>query len=173
MLTYPVDDILTLSKLDSNLLVIAPDKVQPPLILEKALKMYESEFQRADIKAAVEIESTYKDLNVEFVMMDASRILQVIINLVTNAIKFTQGRDKRKVSLILGASLQRPTGTHYNVDFVPQRNNRPNHDLSLDWGSGEDIYLQFACRDTGKGLTEDEMKLMFLRFSQASPKVRE
>ena len=35
-----VDDILTLSKLDASLLVISPDKVQPPMLLDKALKMF-------------------------------------------------------------------------------------------------------------------------------------
>ena len=34
-----VDDILTLSKLDASLLVIAPDKVQPEVLINKALKM--------------------------------------------------------------------------------------------------------------------------------------
>ena len=32
------------------------------------------------------------------------------------------------------------------------------------------MYIQFALKDTGKGLTQDETKLLFHRFSQASPK---
>lgn len=48
-----IDDILTLSKLDAALLVISPDRVQPPALLDKALKMYESEIHRAGITAEV------------------------------------------------------------------------------------------------------------------------
>ena len=39
-----------------------------------------------------------------------------------------------------------------------------------DWGDGEELYLQVAVSDTGKGLTDSEIKLLFKRFSQASPK---
>src|SRR5277367_1882483 len=39
-----------------------------------------------------------------------------------------------------------------------------------DWGTGKEIYLYFAVKDTGRGLDENEKKLLFLRFSQASPR---
>lgn len=42
--------------------------------------------------------------------------------------------------------------------------------LGADWGTGEDLFLHFSVNDTGVGLTSDEMKNLFLRFSQASPK---
>lgn len=39
-----------------------------------------------------------------------------------------------------------------------------------DWGVGNEVYIQFAVEDTGRGLTEEEMKVLFQRFSQASPR---
>ena len=42
--------------------------------------------------------------------------------------------------------------------------------FGADWGTGEDLFLHFSVNDTGVGLTKDEMKNLFLRFSQASPK---
>lgn len=39
-----------------------------------------------------------------------------------------------------------------------------------DWGEGEEIFLEFAVQDTGRGLTPEEKKLLFQRFSQASPR---
>ncbi|KAK5000384.1 hypothetical protein LTR66_000741 [Elasticomyces elasticus] len=165
-----VDDILTLSKLDSNLLVITPDKIEPSVLVRKALKMFEGELDRAKMEAHLEEEPSYRELEVDFVMVDSSRLLQVIINLLTNAIKFTQYADQRRITIKLGASLSKPTGMHHQVAFIPVRASRPEHSMTPDWGIGPDIYLQFAVQDTGCGLTEDEMKLLFMRFSQASPK---
>ncbi|KAG9711391.1 histidine kinase, partial [Aureobasidium melanogenum] len=85
-----VDDILTLSKLDSNLLVVSPDTVDMPSLLEKCFKMHEAELIRAKICISLRIHEDFRKLAVGKVMLDSSRLLQVIINLLTNAIKFTQ-----------------------------------------------------------------------------------
>ncbi|KAK3678082.1 hypothetical protein LTR78_002177 [Recurvomyces mirabilis] len=164
-----VDDILTLSKLDASLLVLSPDKIQPPQLIKRVLKMYESELQRADIQAKLCIEPSYGQLRVDWIILDSSRLLQVIINLVTNAIKFTQYSEVRKLQISLGASLQRPSGEHHGVDFIPMRAGQSSQD-SAGWGGDEALYLQMAVADTGSGLSADEMKLLFQRFSQASPK---
>lgn len=165
-----VDDILTLSKLDASLLVISPDKVQAPALIKKALKMYEAEIERAGIETTLCIEPTYEELGVDWVILDPSRLLQIMINLLTNSIKFTQYSDVRKIKLCVGASYQKPTGQHHGISFVPQRYNRPCRTPLPEWGHGEDIYIQIAVYDTGKGLDADEMKVLFGRFQQASPK---
>jgi len=72
-----VDDILTLSKLDASLLVISPDRVQPPNLVKKALEMYKSELAHACIDASLCIEQSYEDLNLDWVVLDSSRLLQV------------------------------------------------------------------------------------------------
>ena len=165
-----VDDILTLSKLDASLLVISPDKIDVPMLVTKALKMYEAEIERAGIDAQLCIESSMEELKVDAVVLDGSRLLQVIINLLTNSIKFTQYSDVRKIKICIGASLQRPTGKHHGISFIPPRHTRPSRTPRPEWAGAEDVYLQFAVYDTGRGLNEDEMKLLFQRFQQASPK---
>jgi CheY-like chemotaxis protein len=165
-----VDDILTLSKLDASLLVISPDDCEPPALVDKALRMYSDEIERADITAEIVLEHTYKELRVSKVMMDSSRFLQVVINLLTNAIKFLNSANVRKLSIHVGASYTRPTGAHHGVRFVPTRRERPDQVFGPEWGSGEDLYLQVAVVDTGSGINDDEMKLLFERFAQASPK---
>jgi CheY-like chemotaxis protein len=57
-----------------------------------------------------------------------------------------------------------------DVSYVPTRTTRKVVNEGPDWGTGEIIYLYFRMQDTGKGLSDEEKKLLFLRFSQANPK---
>ena len=93
-----VDDILTMSKLDSNMIALAPDRVRPLQLAEKALKMFEAEIEAADIDAAVSADQSFSDMDVDEVILDPSRLLQVLINLITNAIKVCTARSTRSGS---------------------------------------------------------------------------
>ncbi|RDW87629.1 hypothetical protein BP5796_03323 [Coleophoma crateriformis] len=166
-----VDDILTLSKLDSALLLVTPVDVQPVAVVQRALKMFEGELETNDIGIEFRIEQNYLDLSVDWVKLDPSRLLQVLINLTTNAIKFTHTQTKRTIIVSIGASTERPgSGGETAVSYFPTRKLRDVTDDELEWGSGENIYLTFAVQDTGRGLDDDEKKLLFMRFSQASPR---
>lgn len=167
-----VDDILTLSKLDSALLLVTPCDVMPVSVVQKSLKMFDGEVQTARIKLEFRIDESFRRLKVQWVKLDPSRLLQVLINLTTNAIKFTTTQAKRIITVTLAASLQRPSQTPgmNSVSYFPSRSKRRDLTDSADWGTGEKCYLYFAVQDTGRGLSEDETKLLFHRFSQASPR---
>ena len=72
-----VDDILTVSKLDSGLLIITPIEVQPEVVTIYALKMFESEAKVAGVDLTFTIDSSYSELNVNWVRLDPTRLLQV------------------------------------------------------------------------------------------------
>ncbi|KZF21968.1 hypothetical protein L228DRAFT_238996 [Xylona heveae TC161] len=166
-----VDDVLTLSKLDSALLVVTPVDVQPIAVMERALKMFEGELQTADIELSFRIDDSYHALGVDWVRLDPSRLLQVLINLTTNAIKFTTNQSKRVITVVLGASKERPSNkVRDDVSYFPSRAKRVQVCEGPDWGDGEKVFIHFAVNDTGRGLSENEKKLLFLRFSQASPR---
>ena len=165
-----VDDILTLSKLDSNLLVVSPDTVDMPGLMEKCFKMHEAELVRADITISLRIHEGFQNLAVGKVMLDSSRLLQVIINLLTNAIKFTQFASHKEIIVHLDASLTRPKEGMHGCPYVPFRANRPEHHFTAEWGTGDEIFLSLSVQDSGKGMSDEELKLLFNRFSQASPK---
>ncbi|KAL8700823.1 MAG: hypothetical protein Q9224_000784 [Gallowayella concinna] len=167
-----VDDILTLSKLDSALLLVTPCDVMPVSVVQRALKMFDGEVQSARIKLDFRIDESFRRLDLQWVRLDPSRLLQVLINLTTNAIKFTSTQAQRIITVTLAASLQRPpqTSTFEQVSYIPFRAKRNDLTEGADWGTGEKCYLYFAVQDTGRGLSEDERQLLFHRFSQASPR---
>lgn len=165
-----VDDILTLSKLDSALLLVTPCDVMPKTVVQRALKMFDGEVHTADIELNFKIDESIEKFGIEWVRLDPSRLLQVLINLTTNAIKFTTTQEKRIINVTLAASLERPSKNGNVVSYFPPRSKKKDLTKSPDWGSGEKVYLHFAVQDTGRGLTDDEKKLLFIRFSQASPR---
>ncbi|TVY84027.1 Hybrid signal transduction histidine kinase K [Lachnellula suecica] len=162
-----IDDILTLSKLDSDLLAITPIEVQPIAVIRNALKMFDGELQKSDMDLRFRIEPSWEQLSIDWVKLDPSRLLQIFINLITNAIKFTQSESKRKIVVSLGASLERPKD-HNGLQYLPRSSQ--HKDQSSSSSTGEVIYLTLEVIDSGRGLNKSERNLLFRRFSQASPR---
>lgn len=170
-----IDEVLTFSKLDSNLLVLAPERVQPPTIIKSAIKMVAAELEHAKIDCSFEVKQNYTDLAIGDVSLDPGRVLQVLINLLTNAIKFTRDSTPRRISIKLSASRAKPTERECNVTFIAPRikTSSTEHARSVEAAQGvteKDVFLIYSVTDTGCGLTNDEMDHLFHRFSQASPK---
>lgn len=159
-----VDDILNLSKLDSKLLTIAPSLTDLGNMLAELEKMFEVDAQKYDIMLQLN-----KDLeNVKWAMLDTGRLMQVLINLLTNAVKFTQKEAERLISIGVGVSRRRPTERDLDVEFVPAGIARErSHAVA---GSGEEIYIHFTITDTGCGFDQEQKTRIFERFSQASPR---
>jgi signal transduction histidine kinase len=76
-----VDDILTISKLDSGLLVITPVDSQPESLGKHAAKMFEAEAKAARVQLTFKIDDTYRNMQLNWVSLDPTRLLQVNTNL--------------------------------------------------------------------------------------------
>ncbi|KAH6720725.1 putative histidine kinase M3YPp [Leptodontidium sp. MPI-SDFR-AT-0119] len=164
-----IDDVLTLSKLDSDLLIITPIDVQPISTIQASLKMFDVEVQNNDIDLRFQVDDSYSQLAVDWVKLDPSRLLQVLINLVTNAIKFTTTESRRRIVIKLGASHE-PPPTSSSIEYLPRTTNRRDMTRGSAWGTGEHVYLHVEVQDSGRGLDDVERTLLFKRFSQTSPR---
>ena len=175
-----VNDVLILSKIDSEPLLVKPFEIEPVGLTCQLLKMFESELTRHEIEAELSIDKSFRDLGISWVMLDPGRLMQILLNLMMNAIKSTQACDSRKITLALGASrdtgAQQPQGPgdysqHYGMRFFPRRREQRG-DLTSEpgWGAGEPINLHFSIKDTGQGLGEEEMTSLFERVLQVTPR---
>lgn len=168
-----VDDVLTLSKLDSELLVVSPVPVKLAEMMQSASKIFEPELRMSEIDLEMNEHSSIRELGADWVLLDPNRFLQIFINLVTNAIKFTRGRaDAKKIKIVTSVHKEPPC--HFEeLDLVPRRYSpleRRKSTFDLETQDLNKMYLRVSVADTGKGLTAQEKKLLFNRFAQASPK---
>ncbi|KAG9244726.1 hypothetical protein BJ878DRAFT_459757 [Calycina marina] len=176
-----VDDILTLSKLDASLLDVAPSPSRPVDLVRGAFKsnyadlptvaVFDAECKRSHMKLELIEQPSLCSHDVQWVLVDPGRFVQVLLNLLTNSIKFTRAADTRHITVFMGASLQKPSILNeFGVQYVEL--GKTNLDRTNDprWGNGEVLYLSIAVHDTGKGLSEKEVKNLFALFTQASPK---
>jgi CheY-like chemotaxis protein len=167
-----IDDVLTLSKLDSNLLSISPIKTWPLDVVDEVLKVFDTELRASSIHTRTELAESFKALKIESVLVDSHRLIQVLINLVANAIKFTKGESVRNLHIVVGAHTEEPSSSvsENGVRYVPS--GRPHTDPTggSDWGTGEPVFLSFSVKDTGPGMSRKEADLLFNRFTQGSPR---
>lgn len=168
-----VDDVLTLSKLDSDLLVVSPVPVQPMSLMQSLSKIFEPEMRSSDIGLCVVEDESLARHEMSWLLLDPNRFLQIVINLVTNAIKFTRTSSTRRITLTV-AVVDDESPRLPGIDYVPRRYRPPMQRTSSTMEQlsprSKDYYLCVSVSDTGQGLTSEEKKLLFNRFAQASPK---
>jgi PAS domain S-box-containing protein len=164
-----VDDILTISKLDSNLLLITPVPAQPVVVIQRAMSMFYPECQAKDIDFRFVPHESIEHLAIDWVLLDPTRLLQITVNLVTNAIKFTQHSDQRSISVQISVSPNEPDLSK-GFEYVPTRGDPVDLTNGEDWGKGQLLYLHVDVEDTGCGLSPEEKARLFERFAQASPR---
>jgi CheY-like chemotaxis protein/HPt (histidine-containing phosphotransfer) domain-containing protein len=133
-----INDILDFSKIESGKLELENIPFSLHGCVEEAIDLLAAKAGEKKLELAAQIEPGIPDQ----VLGDATRVRQVLVNLVGNGIKFTnQGEVVVKVSAIA----------------TPEDASQPN----APW------LLHFAVNDTGIGIPADRMARLFKAFSQA------
>lgn len=169
-----VDDILNFSKLDSAMMTLAPSTSQPKWVLSKQLKVFQAELKNNHIGFEYALDGSFAEVGVDWVVADLARIKQVLVNLMTNAIKFTSRTNgDRKITVAMGASVERPRSYPPDVVFFDDHKEEGDQTRGPEWGDGPVIYLLVAVKDTGIGISAEDQARLFERFRQATPKTSE
>lgn len=164
-----VDDVLTLSKLDSDMLLITPVDVRPLQVAQHVMRIFKGESKKHGTELVLLVEESFRKTQIDWVLLDPSRLTQVLVNILGNALKFTQTAVNGSITLSIGASLQQPSEADQGVEYIPVRNlisPRAEKDPKTAKEVGETVYLHYAVRDTGLGLSPTEKQMLFKRFGQ-------
>lgn len=129
-----IGDILDIARIESGRLSLAPERVNLREVIESVVRVFDGLARQKTLSLLLEFKPDLNDIEV---LIDPLRFKQVLSNLVSNAIKFTeQGQVKIKVEI-------QPTQ------------------------APEQIELKLVVEDTGIGISREDQRRLFEPFAQA------
>ncbi len=133
-----INEILDLSKVESGKMEVHIEQLKPADLASRMERTFGPQARNKDLELIVNLAP---DLP-RTIKTDGQRLEQIVKNLISNALKFTQ------------------TGS-ITLDI-----HRPDRDLA-ELGLSRDSAVAFAVTDTGEGIPEEQQKLVFEAFQQA------
>lgn len=126
-----LNDILDLSKLEAGKMELRPDPIKLSDSVEKIYFLFRQQAESKGINIKWDIAENVPD----FIIADETRLIQVLSNLTSNSIKFTNKGD-------------------ISISVTKERS------------KGKDLFLRFEVRDTGIGISPENIKVLFQDFTQ-------
>jgi signal transduction histidine kinase/CheY-like chemotaxis protein len=131
-----INDILDISKIESGKITLNPTAFSLKECINSQLDIVKSQAKEKNLELVTDM----NNIEYEYLYADELRINQIFINLLTNAIKYTNFGGKISVGI---------TEEKENIN-------------------SDNVNLTYTVRDNGVGMTEDFMKIMYDSFSRVS-----
>jgi PAS domain S-box-containing protein len=132
-----INDLIDLSRIEAGQLEILKRPFSLINTLERVIEMVSQSADRKKINLSLDCDARMPDV----VIGDQARLQQILVNLVANAIKFTEAEGSVKVS------------------------------TSCEPAVNELLPVTFAIKDTGIGIDPDKLDMIFDSFSQADTSI--
>ncbi|MDN3220426.1 transporter substrate-binding domain-containing protein [Pseudomonas nunensis] len=129
-----IGDILDIARIESGHLSLSPERVNPGEIVASVVRIFDGLARQKNLNLLLEFNPPQPPVDV---LLDPLRFKQVLSNLVSNAIKFTQQGEVRII-----------------VELLPAE--KPEH-----------TRMQVQVRDSGVGISEQDQQRLFEPFAQA------
>ena len=142
-----INDVLELSKIEAGKVVLNPQPTDLRGLLHNLEEMFSLRAKHKDISLIINLAPEVPP----FIEIDESKLRQVLINLLGNAVKFTQqGHVKLEVNVISNQANDADTETS----------------TATRLSQGLPIVMAFKVKDTGPGIHPDELPTLFHPFVQ-------
>ncbi|UJB72559.1 PAS domain S-box protein (plasmid) [Acaryochloris sp. 'Moss Beach'] len=143
-----VNDILDLERLELRKIILHQQWCSAALLMQRVVELLSHTADNKDICLVI-TPTTHQ------VWADEDRIIQVLVNLVSNAIKFSSSGST------IGLSVLTQNG---NTLLLSQGNQQ----ASLERGISASSHVLFQVKDHGKGISADKLEIIFDRFQQVN-----
>jgi PAS domain S-box-containing protein len=162
-----INDILDFSKIEAGQLTLDTAEFELGQSVGRVVRALAVGAQRKGLELACQIAANVP----EALVGDAGRLCQILVNLVGNAIKFTDrgeivvrvARVRRQKSEIRGqrseVAIEAPS---QSIDL-----RLPTSDLRPPTSNSDDVCLRFSVQDTGIGIPAEKQAVIFEAFAQA------
>jgi PAS domain S-box-containing protein len=141
-----IDDIIDISKIEAGQLVINTKECNVNKTLDEMLVFFEKDKltkKKEHLSIDLNIPESAKELKI---VTDCNRFKQIITNLISNALKFTE---------------------EGGIEFGYKIDNSPD---TKDHSESTKTYLEFYVKDTGIGIPENSLEEIFDRFKKLENK---
>ncbi|RDI54987.1 chemotaxis protein CheB [Flavobacterium glaciei] len=128
-----INDILDLAKVDAGKMIFEKKPFKMAVSLSSMLQLFETKIQEKNLKLI----TNYDPKIPEVLLGDSIRLHQIILNLVSNAVKFT---SKGKITV----------------------------SATILFEEEEKVIIEFEVTDSGIGIPEDHIDVIFENFQQAT-----
>lgn len=134
-----INDILDFSKIESGHFQIEPVTISFSDIIQNVINLFSLTAKEKNIKLITELPTNVP----QYLIGDGLRLSQILINIVGNAVKFTQQGEVR-----------------IKIESLPLENENPSV-----------VKLRFSVIDTGIGMSPEQLKNIFSPFTQADSSI--
>ncbi|HBT76573.1 MAG TPA: hypothetical protein DEB39_06520 [Planctomycetaceae bacterium] len=173
-LLYLINDILDFSKIENNYLELSPSFFNLRQMVDTVMGILAAAAAAKELK----FQCKYDENLPEVIYGDVERLQQVLINLLGNAIKFTESGSVR-----LEVGFDAPVSANETADLGLRSRRDGEHDRAMAASDanvsarsdpvpnvgenrGEWQRIGFAVSDTGIGISEEKIGMLFRAFSQ-------
>jgi len=140
-LLHLITDILDLSKIESGTVTVEAEEIQLASLVDAVSRQFRHEAERRQLAFDVRVDASLG----RSIVTDSKRLQQVLKNLMSNALKFT---EKGSVQLNVHAAVGGWSAQHTLLNQSP-------------------LVVAFEVVDTGIGIAADKQKIIFEAFQQA------
>jgi len=149
-----INDILDYSKIEAGKLELESVEFGLQEVMDGIPDLFSNKAAEKEIEMIISVSEKVP----AFLIGDSLRLKQVLINLTSNAVKFTQ---KGEIVIQVGMADNQQTDTTGGPFQLQQPSDGEDHQTE------NSIMLKFSVRDTGIGISKEQIPKLFSSFTQA------